>query len=188
MSAVRQAARPQRRRIFLGCEGEGERAYGVLLHRLVHERGDLHIDPVLLQPGGGDPLALVERACARLRRRARAYGDYACAAVLLDRDKWGRAPQRDQRIPRIAQSNRLELIWQRPTHEGFLLRHIKGCESYQPQTPHDALNRLRRHWTDYTKPMSADDYAARITFADIKRVCKVEAELATFLRRIRYFG
>jgi hypothetical protein len=28
----------QRRRIFLGCEGEGERSYGALLIRLVEKR------------------------------------------------------------------------------------------------------------------------------------------------------
>ncbi len=58
----RRTARPQRRPVFLGCEGESERGYGTLIGRLRDElRPDLHLDVTLLRPGGGDPLALTGR-------------------------------------------------------------------------------------------------------------------------------
>jgi hypothetical protein len=59
----RPTVRPQRRPIFLGCEGESERGYGRLIGRLCDEtRRDLYLDVTLLRLGGGDPLALVEMA------------------------------------------------------------------------------------------------------------------------------
>jgi len=59
-----------RRRIFLGCEGKSEHAYGTLLGRLARDRQDIHvhIDVVGLNPGAGDPLALVEPACREVAR------------------------------------------------------------------------------------------------------------------------
>jgi len=58
---------PQRRRIFLGCEGESERGYGALIGRLLEsQRRDVHLQVVLLKPGGGDPLALIEQARKRI--------------------------------------------------------------------------------------------------------------------------
>ncbi|WP_208642211.1 hypothetical protein [Methylobacterium terrae] len=119
---------PQRRRIFLGCEGESERSYGVLLGRLVEARHRrVHIDAVILQPGGGDPLALVELAARQARRRADLGEDYAFKAVLLDGDTTGRNPDRDAKVAGTAERNGLMLIWQIPCHEALILRHLEGC-------------------------------------------------------------
>ena len=41
-----------RRRVFLGCQGESERSYATLLHKLVERTHGLHIDAVLLNRGG----------------------------------------------------------------------------------------------------------------------------------------
>jgi hypothetical protein len=62
---------PQRRRIFLGCEGESERSYSALLNQVALEERNLHIalDVELLRPGGGDPLALVQLACRLIERK-----------------------------------------------------------------------------------------------------------------------
>ena len=52
-----------RRRLFVGCEGDSERSFVVLVRRIVNDvHQKVHLDPQLLQPGGGDPLALVRRA------------------------------------------------------------------------------------------------------------------------------
>lgn len=60
----RRPYRQQRAPIFIGCEGESERGYVAFLGRLVEEAGlAVHLDPVLLQPGGGDPLGLVTVSC-----------------------------------------------------------------------------------------------------------------------------
>jgi hypothetical protein len=83
----RRAALPQRRPVLLGCEGESEFGYGALVRRLRegHSR-DLHLDVTLLRPGGGDPLALVELACQKIRDTERKRDiHYSLRAVLLDR-------------------------------------------------------------------------------------------------------
>jgi hypothetical protein len=185
---MRRAVRPQRRRVFFGCEGESERSYGTLLHQLVHERGHLHIDTSLLQPGGGDPLALVERAYDEIRRRERQFGGrYVFRALLLDRDRWGVTPARDQRIQGIVTAAKLHLIWQRPTHEAFLLRHLPGCMNLQPQTPADALDQLLQRWPDYVKGAPTQYLRARLTIDHVGAVCGVEPDLGHFLAAIRYF-
>ena len=97
----RRVVIPQRKRIFLGCEGESEQSYGALLSRVVEEQHKrCFLDTVLLRPGGGDPLALVQLAAEKLKQRQKKGGEYAAAYVLLDSDKRGVAPQRDQQATR----------------------------------------------------------------------------------------
>jgi hypothetical protein len=93
----RRATIPQRRRIFLGCEGESEQGYGALLSRIA-EGMNLHlaIQSVLLRPGGGDPLDLVSLAIELSERDERRRGAFAFKAALLDCDKLGVSPDRDR--------------------------------------------------------------------------------------------
>jgi hypothetical protein len=111
---LRRPALPQRRPVFFGCEGESEFGYGALIRRLLEQhRRDLHLDVILLRPGGGDPLALVELACQKITRNERSRNiRYSIRAVLLDSDKLGGNQQRDQTMFRLAQSQDLRLIWQ----------------------------------------------------------------------------
>lgn len=179
----RHATIPVRKRIFLGCEGESEQGYGALLTRLA-DAADLHlaIHSVLLRPGGGDPLDLVALAVELSRRAEIKRGAFATKAVLLDRDKLGIAPERDQRLFPLAAENGLRLIWQSPTHEALLLRHLEGCHQLRPQTAALALAELVRHWADYRKPMSAIRLSTRLGIAELRRVCTIEDSLAEFLR------
>ena len=49
-----------RRRIFAGCEGDSEVSYIALVRRIVEDvHQKVYLDAQPLQPGGGDPLALV---------------------------------------------------------------------------------------------------------------------------------
>jgi hypothetical protein len=74
MKRPRRPFIPQRRRVFFGCEGDSERGYGGLIGRLLEEqRRDIHLDVTLLKPGGGDPLALVERAIKYIRDSERKW-------------------------------------------------------------------------------------------------------------------
>jgi hypothetical protein len=58
--------------VFFGCEGESERGYGALINRFIENyRKDIHLDIVLLRPGGGDPLALVELAARLIKEGER---------------------------------------------------------------------------------------------------------------------
>lgn len=97
---------PQRRRIFLGCEGESERGYGARLVKLVEDRHSrIYVDLQILQPGGGDPLALVQLAVRRMLRQTERRGAYVAQAVLLDNDKLEQSPPRDQQAISLADQN-----------------------------------------------------------------------------------
>jgi hypothetical protein len=179
---------PQRRRIFLGCEGESERGYGALIGRLLEtQRRDVHLHVVLLRPGGGDPLALIERARKLiLEGERKSESPYMHRAVLVDRDRLGQAPLRDAQIALIAEAARIRVIWQRPCHEALLLRHLEGCQQLQPPTSPQALATLRQHWPEYVKGMPALRLADRINDVAIRRALQVETELAGFLADLGY--
>ena len=179
---------PQRRRIFLGCEAESERGYGALIGRLLeNRRRDVHLHVVLLQPGGGDPLALVELARKRIAEGERkSESPYIHRAVLIDDDRLGQAPIRDEQIAPVAQAARIRIIWQRPCHEALLLRHFAGCQQLRPATSPLALVELRQRWPEYAKGLPALRLGDRINDEAIQRVLQVEAELAGFLADIGY--
>lgn len=182
----RRAFRPQRVPIFVGCEGESERGYVTFLGRLVEQAGlAVHLDPVLLQPGGGDPLAIVERAARRLsERKTRRSIEFGGQFVLLDRDKWGITPARDAQIAALAASAGLNLVWQNPCHEAILLRHLANCTSLRPQTTQLAEAALLQRWPEYRKPMDAAGLAKRLDLAAITRVGAVEPGIAQLIQEI----
>lgn len=182
----RRAARPQRVRIFVGCEGESEQGYVALLQRLADAAGlALHLDTVVLQPGGGDPLAIVELAVRRMTQRERQSGaPYAQRAILLDADKRGQQPQRDDRAAVIAAGEGIALIWQEPCHEALLLRHLPGCAQLRPPQTPLACQQLVQRWPDYRKPMPAARLAQRIDAASLAQIRAVEGALAGFLEAI----
>ena len=180
--------RPQRRTVFLGCEGDSERAYGALISRLHEEhRHDLYLHVVLLKPGGGDPLTLVERACHSIVEYERKRDiRYAVRAVLLDGDRRGQSPQRDMRMVELAQSTHLRFIWQEPCHEALLLRHLEGCQTLRPPSSALAMVELRRRWPDYVKGISAVQLAKRISIREIAWAASVEPSLREFLYAIGF--
>jgi hypothetical protein len=140
----------QRTRIYLGCEGASEQGYGARLSQIAEAAGlHLHFDNDVLRPGAGDPLALVQLATRRIREKEAKRGSFAYRAILLDCDKVGVKPERDTQIEPIAKRNRLHLIWQEPCHEGFLLRHLEGCDTARPVTSElasQALNLKTQTW------------------------------------------
>ena len=179
---------PQRRRIFLGCEGDSERGYGALLRELLEERRrDVHLDVVLLRPGGGDPLVLVERAQEFIRRGERAGAPrYVHKALLLDDDLRGADARRDRQAERLASQIDLHFIWQTPCHEAFLLRHLQNCDQLRPLTNADARRRLIKAWTGYEKGLPASRLAQRITASEVERASAVEQDLLVFLQAIGF--
>jgi hypothetical protein len=185
----RPTLRPQRRPVFLGCEGESERGYATLIGRLRDElRPDLHLDVRLLRPGGGDPLALVQRALEIIARNERNHDiHYAVRAILLDADKLGQSPTRDQNLFRIAEGAGLRLIWQEPSHEALLLRHLDGCQTLRPPSPAAALTELIRRWPEYIKGSSADRLSTRIGAQQIAAAASVEPALREFLQAIGFW-
>lgn len=188
MSRPPRRSIPQRRRFFVGCEGESEQGYVGLLSLLAEDAGcGVHLDAVLLRPGGGDALALVERAVDRLRENERKRDPYEHRVVLLDADTLNRAPDRDARIDPLARTYDLLLVWQAPCHEALLLRHLEGCERFRPPNTAEAERRLIEHWPDYRKGLPARRLSDRIGRAELARAGSVERQLADFLRRIGLF-
>jgi hypothetical protein len=177
----RQRARvPPRRRFFIGCEGASEHGYGALLQRLADESG-LHLHLDLQDLSGGDPFAIVEAACRKVKERAKRHGPFDGRAVLVDADRLGQSPHRDVRISPLANGEGLSVIWQRPCHEVLLLHHLRDCQMLMPHDRASATAALVRRWPEYRKPMSANQLSARISLADVRAAAGVEAELRALL-------
>jgi hypothetical protein len=158
-----------------------KQSYGALLQIIADEPLQLcvHLDLQLL--GGGDPLAIVEAAVEKARERARNRGRFVHRAVLLDSDRHGYAPERDNRIAPLAQANGLLLIWQRPCHEALLLRHLPGCQTLRPSSSAAAEAALVRQWAEYKKPMPARRLAEKLGLSEIQAAARVEDDLRGFL-------
>ena len=176
----------QRMPIFVGCEGESERGYVALLDRLAEQQGlAIHLDSVLLRPGGGDPCSLIELAARKLAEKLRKRGvQYHAKVVLLDQDLLGRVPDRDNREFQIAAQAGIRLIWQSPCHEALLLRHLEGCQTLRPLTTPLAVAQLRREWPAYEKGMAAAELAGHLDLMAIRRAAEVEPELSILLQTI----
>jgi hypothetical protein len=174
---------PQRKRIYLGCEGASEQSYGKRLGEIADAAGlHLFLDCDVL--GGGDPLALVERAIRQIREKVSKRGAYAHRAILLDKDRQGQSPDRDRQILPLTNKHKLCLIWQEPCHEGFLLRHLEGQQNARPVTSDLAVKALKGVWAEYQKAMPAIHLASRIDLDAVRRASLVEAALAVFLDQI----
>lgn len=177
----RRRTRRQRTPIYLGCEGESEVGYGALLNRLVNERSGihLHIHVEKLQPGAGDPHALVKRAVQRIANLERRRDAFARKAILLDRG----APQRNQEAQTLAAQCDIMLIWQDPDHEAFLLRHLEGFQQNRPPAG-TSLAALRKPWPNYHKGSTQIQLADRIDMQRIRQARAVEPGLDAFLTAI----
>lgn len=171
-----------RERVFLGCEGRSEFGYGALLARIASEvpTVHLHIHAEILQPGAGDPFELVRRATDRIAKIERYRMRFKIKAVLLDiGDK-----QKNADATKFAHGAGIDyLIWQQPDHEGFLLRHLPGCNQRRP--PRGAsLDALIKEWPDYAKGMSGVQLEHRIGLNELLAACKVESDLRAFVAKL----
>jgi RloB-like protein len=180
--------RRQRRRIFVGCEGEGERSYVALMQRIVdgvHQK--VHLDAQLLQPGGGDPLDLARRAEEVIKKIERTREPYDEKYLLIDRDTLGNSPQRDRETRAILNRIDARVLWQDPTHEALILRHLPGCARRRPASTQIAMHQLRQQWPQYKKPMSAMQLANRIGLEGLRQAASVENDLRVLLASIDLF-
>lgn len=182
--ASRHSAK-QRRRVFLGCEGESEQSYGKLLGQMTeYLRHPVHIDRVLL--GAGGPLAMVETAVKRKAKGKRDRVAYAACAVLLDADTQRQSPSNTAEAEALARRHGLRLVWQEPCHEAILLRHLPGCDMRRPPTTAQALADLRRAWPDYRKGLNADALGRMIDGAAVLRAAASDPGLQAFLADIGF--
>jgi RloB-like protein len=174
-----------RRRIFVGCEGDGERSYIALVQRIVNDvHHKVHLDPQPLQPGGGDPLDLVRRAEEVITKIERTREPYDEKYLLIDRDKFGSSPERDQQMPAILRRINARIIWQDPAREALILRHLQGCAMRRPASTQISMQQLLQQWPEYEKTMSALQLATRIDLEALRQAAKVEDELRAFFTSI----
>jgi hypothetical protein len=156
--------------------------YGTLLGRIARDLPDVHIhvDAKVLQPGAGNPLALITRATQIIAIEEERREPYAIKAVLLD---VGSAAINAAATAAAARNAIQHLIWQSPDHEALLLRHLPGCDQRRP--PRGAsLTALRGEWAEYEKGRSAQQLAARISLDGVRQACAVEADWRGFLAAI----
>ena len=175
--------RPQRRRIFVGCEGDSEVGYAAFIGLLAEEaRLALHLD--IRRCRGGDPLAIVEAAVGELRGRRNRHGAYVGRAIFLDADRRDDAPDRTARADRLIGEHGFHAIWSQPAFEALLLKHIPGRERLQPATTAMALRQLQHCWPGYRKGMAARELRAEFDRAAAARAATVVPALREFLDSI----
>ena len=181
MTARRTPYIPQRRTIFIGCEGRSEVGYAALLQDLLRSAEHaVHLD--LYDLGhGGDPLGRIEMAVRRLASLQRRRTAPRERFVLLDSDQVSREPHRAERARQLASENHIAIVWQSPCHKAMLLRHLLGLAQHRPPDTRGAEQALAREWPDYRKPMSAANLARRLDGDALVRAARVEPELRALL-------
>ena len=88
-------------------------------------------------------------------------------------------------VTRLANEKSIRLIVQRPNHEGFLLRHLAGCERRQPPRG-QSFDLLKQEWPTYRKGLNARELSRKLGLEEILRACTVEDQLRDFLARLGF--
>lgn len=112
---------PQRKRIYIGCEGRTEVEYAGFLQdrvEITHRRYYLVRKDL---GGSGNPMAML-RVALKDRVRQAAIGVFSGSAVFLDADTADDRAVREAN--ELAHRENIILIWQRPCGEAFLLEHL----------------------------------------------------------------
>jgi hypothetical protein len=176
---------PQRRPVYIGCEGASEAGYAQFLQDLLRAANQpVHLIVQDLGPGAGDPLARIEMAVRRLTRLKSNREAPNDRFVLLDDDQAQRHRQRAETAKQLARDNGIIIVWQRPCFEAVLLRHLDGRAAHRPPDTLGAEQALVRDWPDYSKPMNRLELARRLDRAAVRRAAAVEPELNTLLKCI----
>ena len=185
MTSPRRNFRPQRKPIFVGCEGESEQSYIKLIGLICDARG-LHValrnDP--LGRGAGDPLAKIELAIQKITTYQSQGVKFAHKFVLLDADKLIECPERAARSTVLARRHNIHIVWQEPCFEAFLLRHLPECERLRPPDKEALEAVMRRVWPEYEKPMPTNKLLGRIDMNGLERAAAVEFEFKHMLECI----
>ena len=173
----RRSVKP-RRVIFIGVEGESDRAFAQFLQRCCEGEGrHLHL---IVKPGtGGDSVSVVEEAIRHLARHP-AKRDIGKRLVLLDRDRIEQDLKAGRNAQTAASGWNLKILFQDPNLEGLLFRLHPGCER-RTIAAGDAMTELRKVWPEYRKPPTADQLSRRFTLSDVRRAARHDEELQELL-------
>ena len=177
--------RPQKRSIYIGCEGASEVGYAALLQDFIDDAGlAVHLKIDELAPGAGDPLARIELAVDRIARLAKKRTAPSAAFVLLDTDQLALDRDRANRAQRMAADSDITIVWQTTCFEAILLRHLPNRATHRPPDTPAAENAIIRDWPGYKKGLSRTELAKRINLDSVLQAAGVEPELAGLLREL----
>ena len=173
----RRSIKP-RRVIFIGVEGESDRAFVRFLERCCEREGRcLHL---MVEPaGGGDSVTVVEEAGRHLARHSEKRGIRA-RLVLLDRDRIEQDLKAGRNAQAVASRLKLTIIFQDPNLEGLLFRLHSGHEQRRI-TAGDAMTELQKVWPEYRKSLTTDQLIQRFTVSDVRRAARHDEELQKLL-------
>ena len=175
---MRRRSVEPRRAIFIGVEGESDRAFARFLQRCCDGEGQrLHL--IVKPSGGGDSVSVVEEAGRHLARHPEKRGIHD-RLVLLDRDRIEQDLEAGRDAQTVASRWSLKIIFQDPNLEGLLFRLHPGREQRKIAAG-DALTELRKVWPEYRKPPTADQLSRRFTVSDVRRVARHDEELQKLL-------
>jgi hypothetical protein len=171
-----------RRPVFLGCEGESEQAYCIVLGDIIKQTvNNVHLEATLLGEGAGSPLAKIKKAIKKIEQYERTRSKFWKKAVLIDSDLIDENVEQKTQTENLASSHGIRIIWQQPCHEAFLLRHLPNCSQLRPPTTVLANRELVTKWQNYQKPMSRIEIAKSINRVGLTQAISVEAEFKEFL-------
>ena len=173
----RRSVKP-RRAIFIGVEGESDRAFVRFLQRCCEEEGR-RLNLLVKPGGGGDSVTVVEEAGRHLARHP-AKRNIRDKLVLLDRDRIEQDLKAGRDAQAAASGWNLTIIFQDPNLEGLLFRLHQGHERRRT-TAGKAMAELRKVWPEYDKPPTADQLSRRFTLSDVRRAARHDKELSQLL-------
>jgi RloB-like protein len=171
---------PKRPRFYVGCEGQSEVSYIALIRDFCEDQNiKVTVDPDDLS--SGDPLSRVKEAIRRIKQKEAGRETFKAYFLLLDNDQAEANKQKAEQAIRLAKGNGIKLIWQRPCHEGFLLRHFAGHEKDLPANAALAEQALLKVWPEYSKPMDKRDLSRKLALPELARAKNGEPAFAEFL-------
>ena len=167
-----------RRVIFIGAEGESDRAFVQFLQRCCDREGR-HLHLLAKSGTGGDSVSVVEEAGRHLARHS-AKRDISERLVLLDRDRLEQDLKAGRDAQAAASGWNLKIIFQDPNLEGLLFRLHQGRERRMIAAG-DAMVELRKVWPEYRKSLTADQLLERFDLSDVRRAARHDEELQELL-------
>ena len=164
-----------RRTIFIGVEGQSDRAFVIFLRKCCDRQGK-HLHLNVNSANGGDSVAVIKHY---LSKRSSAK-ELHQRLVLLDEDRI----QQDRKAGRdayaVASKHKIEIILQIPNLEGLLYRLHQGKER-RHLPAHTTMAELQKLWPEYDKSLKSDQLDQRFSLDDLRRVAKHDTHLQRLL-------
>ena len=180
------SATGQRTNFFLACEGESEYSYVKFLDSLAdkHSRKRVHLDPFVIN-GGGNPNRILEQSEEKYESKLRnKIGGYKKKLILMDSDIYQRCSSNIRNeFVRQLNAKKFGVIWQKPDHEGFLIRHFSN--SVTPRLGH-TVDQLQKFWPNYHKNMPVEDIEKKLDINCVKLASNSVPEFKKFLKAIGF--